>query len=56
MIPVADIPLKCAPETAANVPNNPCKPPGSQARCLLCPASPTYHRRDELAAPKEVIT
>ncbi len=41
------VPLKCTPETAANVPDNPCRPPGSKPRCVICPASPNYHRRDE---------
>ncbi len=42
------IPPKCAPETAANVPDNPCRLPGSKPRCQLCPLSPTYHRRHEI--------
>ncbi len=48
MIPVEDVPIKCRPETAADVPDHPCKPQGSQLRCRLCPASPTYFRRDEI--------
>ena len=46
-LPVAEVPLKCKPETAANVPNNPCDPAGSKPRCLLCPVSPTYWRKAE---------
>lgn len=47
--PPVPVPLKCIPETAANVPDNPCEPPGSKPRCALCPASPTYFRLTEEA-------
>ncbi|GAA0527173.1 hypothetical protein GCM10010172_04640 [Paractinoplanes ferrugineus] len=42
------VPLKCKPEQAANVPDNPCVRPGEQLRCRLCPASPSYWRRTEI--------
>lgn len=41
------VPLKCKDHDAAGVPRNDCTEPGSQLKCQLCPASPTYWRRTE---------
>lgn len=45
----APIPLKCRDHDAAGVPRNDCTEPGSQLKCQLCPASPNYWLREEVA-------
>lgn len=44
-VPV-EIPSKCASADAAESPANPCTEPGSLPRCMICPASPNYYRRE----------
>lgn len=45
MTAVTEAPSKCDATPGAGVPRNPCTVPGSQPRCQLCPASPTFWRR-----------
>lgn len=49
------VPLKCPSHNAAGVTPNPCTQPGSMARCMLCPASPTFWRKTAGSTPEGVF-